>query len=100
MINVCLDMKKKNSRPPTITDENTEQAFEPAYDLRIQVQQAIATLPDRMRACFVLFAVADMKQSDIAGMLDLSLGTVKAHIFQAKVKLQNLLSDSQTEVNP
>lgn len=100
MVNVCLDMKKKKNKDRTVTEATSEPVYVPAYDVRIQVQQAIAVLPDRMRTCFVLFAVADMKQTDIADLMELSLGAVKAHIFQAKARLQNLLSDSHTEVNP
>ena len=57
-------------------------------------------LPDRMRACFVLFAIDDMKQTDIADIMELSVGTVKAQIFQAKLRLQALLTDFQSEVKP
>ena len=64
------------------------------YDLRLELEEAIAALPERMRACFVLFAVEELKQSEIAEILDLKLGTVKAHIFQAKVQLRALLSEA------
>ena len=91
MVNVFLNMKQKIIKMPTAI-ENTEPAYEPANDIRLQVQQAIAILPDRMRTSFILFAIAEI--------MELSLGAVKAHIFQAKARLQNLLSDSHAEVNP
>ena len=91
MVNVFLNMKQKIIKMPTVI-ENTKPAYEPANDIRLQVQQAIAILPDRMRTSFILFAIAEI--------MELSLGAVKAHIFQAKARLQNLLSDSHAEVNP
>jgi DNA-directed RNA polymerase specialized sigma24 family protein len=39
-----------------------------------------------------------MKQSEIAEILDMKLGTVKAHIFQAKAQLRALISDAESEV--
>ena len=57
MVNVFLNMKQKIIKMPTVI-ENTEPAYEPANYIRLQVQQAIAILPDRMRTSFILFAIA------------------------------------------
>lgn len=100
MVNVCLDMREKISRERAQAAPSVEPSYQPAYDLSLQLREAIATLPDRMRACFILFAVEDMKQTDIAKIMELSPGTVKAHIFQAKTRLQALLADSRSEVKP
>jgi DNA-directed RNA polymerase specialized sigma24 family protein len=48
-------------------------------------------LPEQQKACFILFAIEDRKQSEIADILGLSLGGVKANIYHAKSRLRTLL---------
>lgn len=98
-INVCYDLleTRKKSKVRTIK-ESDEPSFSPGSDLRLQLEEAIRTLPERMRECFILFAVEGFQQKEVAEMLDVSIGTVKAHIFQAKERLRLLLSDSSAEM--
>lgn len=97
LINVCYDMlaaRKQRQHLPLDPDVMQGAAStQPDTDLRLQLEQAILTLPERMRACFVLFAVEGYPQKEIAEMLEISVGTVKAQIFQAKDKLRALLND-------
>jgi DNA-directed RNA polymerase specialized sigma24 family protein len=51
-----------------------------------------------MRTCFVLFAVEELGQEEIARILEISVGAVKAHIFRAKARLRGLLSFAREEV--
>jgi DNA-directed RNA polymerase specialized sigma24 family protein len=46
----------------------------------------------------VLFAVEEIKQEEIAELLNLSVGTVKAQIFHAKARLRRLLAEAPEEV--
>jgi DNA-directed RNA polymerase specialized sigma24 family protein len=46
----------------------------------------------------VLFAAEEMKQEEIAELLNLSVGTVKAQIFHAKARLRKLLAGASAEV--
>ncbi|MFQ5639782.1 MAG: RNA polymerase sigma factor [bacterium] len=98
MMNVCFDMLKKRRPRELDAIESVELAHNPQLDLRLQLEQSISELPDRMRACFVLFAVQNFKQKEVAEILNMKLGTVKATVFQAKARLRDLLSDFQTEV--
>jgi RNA polymerase sigma-70 factor (ECF subfamily) len=93
-MNVCFDAIQKRKRDKSRTEEAVEASNPPQVDLRLELEEAIAALPERMRACFVLFAVEELKQNEIAEILDLKLGTVKAHIFQAKAQLRALLSEA------
>ena len=93
LINVCHDMLRARKRrfelrPP-------EPAPGPGPDLRLQLEEAILTLPERMRACFVLHAVEGFPQKEIAEMLQIREGTVKAQVFQAKERLRALLTDEE-----
>jgi len=97
MMNVCFDMLQKRGGKK-FELSGMEVSYSPRVDLRMQLEEAINTLPERMRACFVLFAVEEIKQNEIAGILNLSVGTVKAQIFHAKARLRALLLDSHSEV--
>ncbi|MBN1406393.1 MAG: RNA polymerase sigma factor [Calditrichaceae bacterium] len=89
LFNVCYDLHRKKTVNERIGDR--EPIFNPQNELQIHLDEAICALPDKMRACFVLFAIEGFKQDEIAEMLDISIGTVKAHIFQAKNKLKQAL---------
>ena len=90
---VCFDMIRARKRRQT--DELPEPPVGelPQTDLRMQLEEAIAQLPERMRLCFVLFAVEGMKQDEVADIMRLSLGGVKSNIYHAKVKLRSFLKD-------
>jgi RNA polymerase sigma-70 factor (ECF subfamily) len=53
--------------------------------LRICMQE----LPDQQRRCVHLRVVEGCTYQEIADRLDIALGTVKAHIFQAKASMKN-----------
>lgn len=99
MVNVCFDIRKTRKLQKVELDEATLPAFQVNHDLQIQLEQAIRVLPERMRVCFVLFAIEGLKQNDIAEILELSVGAVKSHIFQAKARLRKLLADNSKEVS-
>jgi len=98
MMNVCFDLMQKRRGQKERAFEEIEISHAPRIDLHLQLEEAINTLPERMRACFVLFAVEEMKQDEIAGILNLSVGTVKAQIFHAKARLRALLAEAPAEV--
>ncbi len=52
-----------------------------------------------MRIGFTLFAIQGFKQEEIAEMLKLSVGTIKANIFQAKARLKSALKDLEVHSN-
>ena len=99
LMNVCFDQigKKKKMRLEPL--ENMVQTFHPKYDLRMQLDEAITDLPEQQRACFVMFAVEELKQDEIAKIMNLSLGGVKSNIFHAKRHLRKILvADSTGEI--
>lgn len=89
LFNVCHDLHRKKKTEDTIEDR--EPIFIPQNELQIHLDEAIRALPDKMRACFMLFAIEGFKQDEIAQMMDVTVGTVKSHIFQAKEKLKQAL---------
>jgi RNA polymerase sigma-70 factor (ECF subfamily) len=58
-----------------------------------EVWQAIDSLPDDYRETLVLRDVEGMTYDQIAGVLDVKIGTVKSRLFRARQALQTLLYD-------
>lgn len=92
--NVCYD--KLNQQK--VTDEELYHARHvridnPQPDRDCDISRAIAQLPQRTRECFILFAVEGLPQNQIAEILEIKTGTVKALIFQARQKLQIWLGE-------
>lgn len=59
------------------------------------VQQAIADLPEKYRAVIEMRHMEEKSYQEIAEILDLPLGTVKAHIFRARELLYKALKDKR-----
>lgn len=62
------------------------------HDLKRKINQAIGELPDKCREIFVLSYLKDMKNSEIAQMLNVSVRTVEAHIYKALKNLRTRLA--------
>lgn len=97
LLNVCFDMLEKRKNKIIQVFKKTDLSYRPKNHLKLRLEEAIGKLPERMRACFVLFAVEDIQQNEIAQILNLSVGGVKSNIFQAKARLRAILSDSQVK---
>lgn len=54
---------------------------------------AMIELPDQMRKVFYLKIVREMTNREIAAAIGISINTVKAHVFQARQKLQKRLAE-------
>jgi RNA polymerase sigma-70 factor, ECF subfamily len=90
VLNICFD-QLQSRRPLLELDEAVAAEATTEPEMQLVLQQAMDALPERMRACFILFAVEGWPQQDIAEALHISLGAVKSHIFQAKARLRSLL---------
>jgi RNA polymerase sigma-70 factor (sigma-E family) len=55
------------------------------------VWKAVVALPERQRACVVLRYFEDLPESQIADILDCSVGTVKSQLSKARTKLEAAL---------
>ncbi|WP_375498623.1 RNA polymerase sigma factor [uncultured Jatrophihabitans sp.] len=63
----------------------------PAWELRVDLQRAIAELTDRQRAVVELHYFLDLPVSDIAAVLGIAVGTVKSTLSDARRKLRDRL---------
>ena len=64
----------------------------PASEERVDLERAIAHLPDKARAVFVLRDVEGFSTAEVAQLLAIAPGTVKAHLFHARRQLASTLS--------
>ncbi|SRR5581483_3959160 len=108
-VNTCLDRLRSRSwkiwqRRPSLEDEEfilqTTRGGDPDAESRMfatQIQQrlekALTKLSDRQRAVFSLRHYDAMALDEIAEVLKLDVGTVKAHLFRAVAKLREELKD-------
>ena len=58
---------------------------------RIDIDRAVAQLPDGCRIAFVLHDVEGLEHKQIGDMLGVSEGTSKSQVFKARMKLRAML---------
>jgi RNA polymerase sigma-70 factor (ECF subfamily) len=108
-VNTCLDRLRSKSwkiwqRRPPAEDEalilQSTPGADPSAERRMfaaqiqqRLEQALAKLSHRQRAVFSLRHYDAMALDEIADVLKLDVGTVKAHLFRATAKLREELKD-------
>ncbi len=71
---------------PEMVDNGME-----GIELRMDVEQALESLPDELREAAILFFFQELKQKEIAELLDIKLSLVKYRISRAKKLLSERL---------
>lgn len=66
-------------------------SYLPAEDIQNLLQEAIALLPDRQRQVFLLRYYDEMPYQDMAEVLELSVGSLKASYHHAVKKIENYI---------
>src|SRR5262245_9556836 len=99
LVNTCHDLgRRKRRRPETPEQELADGAGDttpaPASDppLRLTLERSLARLADRQRTVFLLFEVEGFTHREIGDLLEISEGTSKFLLFDAKKQLQRLLA--------
>jgi RNA polymerase sigma-70 factor (ECF subfamily) len=64
-----------------------------AMSTGIDIDRALALLPERVRLCVVLSYHEGMSHREIAELTDTPLGTVKSHVARGTKQLQQFLAD-------
>ncbi|MES2521798.1 MAG: RNA polymerase sigma factor [Gemmatimonadota bacterium] len=59
--------------------------------LRLDLEQAIARLPEGARRVFVLHDIAGYEHAEVAAQVGIAEGTSKAHLFRARRLLRGML---------
>jgi len=108
-VNTCLDRLRSRRwqfwrKRPNQEDEEIILAMAPsqspdaedqtfAKEIGLRLARAMAKLSDRQRAVFTLRHFEDKSLDEIAELLELDVGTVKAHMARAVAKLRDDLKD-------
>lgn len=100
-VNLCLDhLRGRQVRMSRATDSlDAEGADEPAAPApivpsaisRIDLDRAIARLPEGCRAAFVLHDIEGFEHNEVARLLGVTEGTSKSQVHKARMKLRVML---------
>ena len=94
LVGVLLDRARRHRvrrpRPTQVIQDDPEQ-LSPDTATRIDVERAVGQLPPRQRQLVALHYLADLPVADVAAVLGLSEGAVKAQLHEARGKLRRLL---------
>ncbi|HEY8543469.1 MAG TPA: RNA polymerase sigma factor, partial [Acidimicrobiales bacterium] len=94
--NACLDELRRRARRPVPQETQVDGASATVPDPgplpdhvveRLDLDQALARLPDDFRAAVVLRDLCDLEYSDIAALLGLPPGTVRSRIARGRAQL-------------
>lgn len=98
VFNTC---QKSNRRVKYRQIENIDRPAEPGANAVVRqeeiqaVREALASLPDDLLQPLILVTYEGMNYQDIAGILQLPLGTVKTRIFRARMNLREKLETAK-----
>lgn len=110
--NICIDFTRKNSKitmqtVPLQAHENREadgperaipdDRFDPQSvylnkELGTQVDQALRSLPEKLRSVVLLHDLEGLPYEEIAAIVECPLGTVKSRLFNARLALREKLA--------
>ena len=103
--NQCLDyLRSKASKTAHATTSLDDDAaggrrFEPATRgaftvTTLDLERAIAKLPEGCRAAFVLHDIEGFEHQEVAGLLGIAEGTSKSQVHKARLRLRELLTSA------
>ncbi len=95
------EVRERTARPPRQLDRLLDQ------EVRQRVRRAIDELPEKELKCVLLYYYQGLKTQEIAVILRIAQGTVKAHLSHARAKLKAKLGslfelddEHQTDLRP
>ena len=80
-----------DSQPAARRDDADVAAI--SNDIGARIDAAIESLPEMQRVVARLYLVEEMPHAEIAAVLEISDGTVRAHLSHARTKLKEKLAD-------
>lgn len=78
--------------PDETTDHDPESSWQ-KQQLRRDIQQSLAKLPEKQRLVFQLKVLQELSIPEIAQILSLAPGTVKSHLFRATRNMRMAMAD-------
>lgn len=96
-VSIDTSAEADNSPPEPASPEATPDQTAYAIERREALARAMARLPPQMRQVLALRVDQDLKYREIATLLQISIETVKAHLFQARQRLRTELGEDYGE---
>jgi RNA polymerase sigma-70 factor (ECF subfamily) len=98
-VNLILDRRRRDEkwRKRIVDMDESDRAdalgrWDPQVGTRMDLEQAVKSLPDGARTVFLLHEVEGYKQQEIAERLGIRVGTVKSQLHRARRLLQEVLN--------
>lgn len=99
-VNQFLMMKRSEKRfnervselTEIMTRENPHGKSRHGFDSRIDIETALTKLPEQARMTFVLHDIEGYKHHEISDMMNIEVGTSKAHLHRARRMLREELT--------
>lgn len=94
---ISLDDIAELIQPDNLAQPHQSRAIDPGHaaingELRVQLEQAISTLPESLRVVVLLRDLAELSTEETAAQLGLTPGAVKVRLHRARLRLRELLS--------
>ena len=99
--NLCIDhLRRARTTYDALEDEFVDPAPTPPEQLErrqhgLEIQQALAQLPERQRAAIVLSHYEDCTQAEAAAILGISEGALESLLSRGRATLRTLLHDQR-----
>jgi len=92
-INCCRELyRRRSGQHETVLPEEMEQTASRIGELeRIDIERAIASLPDGYRQVLVLHDIEGYTHEEIGSMLDIEIGTSKSQLSRARTAMRKTL---------
>jgi RNA polymerase sigma-70 factor (ECF subfamily) len=97
LVNACYDiLRRRRRRAEQALDPVTPDAGFPASTpdaaLRLALERSLSAIPERPRAVFVLCEIEGLSHREVSGILGIPEATSRGLLFDARRRLQRLLS--------
>ena len=100
-LNHCLDyVRSRQAKMSKLTDTlDADASFQPTARretpiARMDLERAVARLPEGCREAFVLHDVEGFDHKEVGRLLGIAEGTSKSQVFKARMKLRSMLRGS------
>jgi len=94
--NVCREtLRRPDSRHVALVVESTGGQQKPDHETRLDLERAIHRLPEGQRFVLVLHDLEGYAHAEIAQELDISVGTSKSQLHDARKNLVNMLDGGE-----
>ena len=103
--NLCLDYLRSRAaksrqvtgaldEEPALADRGSSRLAEQTVD-KMDLERALAQLPEGCRTAFVLHDVEGLEHRDVAELLGIAEGTSKSQVHKARLRLRSILGKRQ-----